>query len=99
MQLSAQQARACATLDARPAAATITAALPAVAAPIGRFLGTERVRIGRTRFDASWDRVSARRLSRRDVSRAIGNLPRDREDLLGQVNRWVTTKSVIAMTA
>lgn len=55
----------------------------------GRFLGTERVRIGRTRFDASWDRVSDRELSRRDMRRAIGNSPSDRSELLTKVNGWV----------
>ena len=55
----------------------------------GRFLGTERVRIGRTRFDASWDRVSDRKLSRRDLRRAIGRTPRDRTQLLSEVNGWV----------
>nr|WP_298897269.1 transglutaminase-like cysteine peptidase [uncultured Altererythrobacter sp.] len=55
----------------------------------GRFLGTERVRIGRTRFDASWDRVSDRELSRRDMRRSIGYAPRNRSELLTKVNSWV----------
>lgn len=65
------------------------AVLPQIQPSTGRFLGTERIRIGRTRFDASWDRVSDRKLSRRDVRRALGYTPRDRDALLSQVNRWV----------
>jgi predicted transglutaminase-like cysteine proteinase len=55
----------------------------------GRFLGTERVRIGRTRYDASWNRVSDRELSRRDMRRMIGYAPRNRSELLTKVNGWV----------
>lgn len=55
----------------------------------GRFLGTERVKIGRTRFDAEWKRVSSRTLSQHDLTSAIGAIPADREELLGEVNAWV----------
>ncbi|MBO6945188.1 transglutaminase-like cysteine peptidase [Altererythrobacter sp.] len=61
------------------------------ARPTGQFLGTERVRIGRTQFDASWDRVSTRPLSRHDMSRSIGYAPRQRGALLAKVNRWVNS--------
>lgn len=92
--LSPQAAATCAALSAvatRSSALTLNMrANPYRIAPdAGRFLGTERIRIGRTRFDASWDRVSARDLSRRDVRRAIGKLPQDRDALLAKVNRWV----------
>lgn len=55
----------------------------------GEFLGTERVRIGRTRFDAEWKRVATKRLSSRDLTKAIGAVPQERMELLSQVNRWV----------
>ena len=55
----------------------------------GRFLGTERVRIGKTRFDAEWNRVAARGLSHTDLAATIGAVPEAREALLGEVNRWV----------
>ncbi len=55
----------------------------------GTFLGTERIRIGRTRFDKDWMRVSASGLSRRDISRVLGTVPADEGDLLKRVNRWV----------
>ncbi|TNE29303.1 MAG: hypothetical protein EP350_09925 [Alphaproteobacteria bacterium] len=55
----------------------------------GAFLGTERIKIGRTRFDRDWQRVSANDLSRRDVGRVLGTLPADEGDLLKRVNRWV----------
>ena len=55
----------------------------------GQFLGTERVQIGRTRFDASWNRISNTALSRDELHRAIGAAPRNRDALLAAVNRWV----------
>lgn len=55
----------------------------------GQFLGTERIRIGHTQFDVSWDRVSNRPLSRDDMSRSIGYAPHERDALLAKVNRWV----------
>ncbi len=84
--LSAANSRACSAIGARPAERLLAAtAVPAM----GRFLGTERVRIGRTRFDASWQRVSTRELSRRDLAATIGTPPQSRDELLGAVNRWV----------
>ncbi len=77
---------ACDMLGVRP---TASLAVYPQAREAGRFLGTERVRIERTRFDASWDRVSDRELSRRDMRRAIGNTPSDRSELLTKVNGWV----------
>ena len=89
--ISAANRVACNALGARNSASL--AVFPqAERAPLysgGRFLGTERVRIGRTRFDASWDRVSDRTLSRRDMRRSIGYAPRDRDALLAKVNAWV----------
>ncbi|WFL76638.1 transglutaminase-like cysteine peptidase [Altererythrobacter arenosus] len=55
----------------------------------GRFLGTERVRIGKTRFDAQWNRVAARGLAKSDLIAALGTVPQERTALLGEVNRWV----------
>ena len=84
--LSLANSTACATIGARPAARV----LGAISTPAtGRFLGTERVRIGSTRFDDSWKRVSDKGLSRRDLARTLGAVPQDRAVLLGAVNRWV----------
>ncbi|HSM52745.1 MAG TPA: transglutaminase-like cysteine peptidase [Erythrobacter sp.] len=80
--LTLANATACATIGTRVASAIAPAAT-------GRFLGTERVRIGRTRFDNDWKRVSGKGLSRRDLARSLGAVPQDREELLGTVNRWV----------
>ena len=55
----------------------------------GAFLGTERVKIGKTRFDREWKRVARKTLSRADLSAAIGGVPAERPALLGQVNSWV----------
>lgn len=84
--LSPALVSACAAIGARPAHA-IASAMPATAT--GRFLGTERVKIGRTRFDSSWERVVRRELSARDLAATLGAVPQAREDLLGAVNRWV----------
>ncbi len=75
-----------------PIAAPFTApAAPArpVVTTRGDFLGTERVKIGRTRFDAKWAKVSGKGLSQRDLGATIGAVPRDRLALLKRVNRWV----------
>lgn len=95
--LAPQVLAACATLSAvdtanRALAVDMRQPVRAITPAAGRFLGTERIRIGRTRFDASWERVSAGELSRRDVRRAIGKLPQGRDALLSQVNRWVNQK-------
>ena len=63
--------------------------LPPPARGTGAFLGSERIAIGRTRYDAEWRRVSSRGLSGRDLSRAIGAVPQDRGALLARVNSWV----------
>ncbi len=55
----------------------------------GTFMGTERVRIGKTRFDAKWNRVVNRNLSSRDLSRTLGAVPTQRDALLAKVNAWV----------
>ena len=55
----------------------------------GTFMGTERVRIGKTRFDAKWNRVVDRELSSRDLSATLGAVPSDRDALLAKVNAWV----------
>lgn len=101
---SPQQASACAALGLRsaaPGASEVLSASYAVtgttttmgrwptARTAGRFLGTERIRIGRTRFDAQWQRVAAQRLSAREVRRALGHVPDDRAQLMATVNRWV----------
>jgi len=59
---------------------------------VGAFLGTERISIGRTRFDTQWNRVAGRGLSRRDLRRAIGRVPQGRSALLSRVNRWVNQR-------
>ena len=91
--MSAAQRATCDSLSRRAPGPLATNATvmprPAAVQSYGRFLGTERVRIGRTAFDASWKRVSDRELSRRDVRRAIGRTPSDREALLSRVNAWV----------
>jgi predicted transglutaminase-like cysteine proteinase len=53
------------------------------------FLGSARIPIGKTRFDADWARVSARHLSAQVVERSMGAPAADRLALIGQVNRWV----------
>jgi len=55
----------------------------------GAFLGTERIKIGHTRFDSDWKRVSQSGLSKRDFSRALGSAPTVESELLLRVNRWV----------
>ena len=91
--MSAMQRATCDSLSRRAPGPLATSATvlprPAAVQSYGRFLGTERVRIGRTAFDASWQRVSDRELSRRDVRRTIGRTPSDREQLLSRVNAWV----------
>lgn len=105
--LTAGQARACELLGARTpsnAADTLTASY-AVTSTItanggrwptirsaGRFLGTERIRIGRTRFDASWERVATQQLSASDVASTLGDVPSDRANLMMAVNRWVNNE-------
>lgn len=71
-----------------PAAActNFSLARPAVS---GQFLGTERLAIGKTRFDKQWKRALRKDLSARDVRKAIGALPQDRDALLARVNGWV----------
>ncbi|HAU22800.1 MAG TPA: hypothetical protein DCS24_09465, partial [Erythrobacter sp.] len=49
---------------------------PPPARSTGAFLGTERVAIGRTRFDADWNRVAGRGLSRRGPPSPRGRGPR-----------------------
>ena len=61
----------------------------AQAKPTGQFLGTERLAIGKTRFDREWKKASRKDLSARDVRDALGALPDDRAALLGRVNSWV----------
>ncbi len=55
----------------------------------GAFLGTERVKIGKTRFDRDWKRVARKGLSQRDLTAAIGAVPGEQDALLGKVNAWV----------
>lgn len=103
--LTAGQAKACEALGARPAQIPETQAQPyavtstsilagrlASARPAGRFLGTERIRIGRTRFDAAWERVASQQLAAEDLSRTLGQLPGDRTSLMLEVNRWVNNE-------
>ena len=76
-----------------PAAATPMA--PCATSPFaartqtGAFFGTERVAIGKTRFDKHWKRAMRKDLSRRDAESALGALPQDRDALLARVNGWV----------
>lgn len=72
-----------ASIEAAPATGSVTMRRE------GAFLGTERVRIGRTRFDAQWKRVSDASLSQRELSNALGAVPAERGALLARVNRWV----------
>lgn len=76
---------ACPVLPDNPATATGTMPLRASAT----FLGTERIKIARTRFDKDWKRVSANGLSHRDLTRALGSIPAAESDVLKRVNRWV----------
>lgn len=55
----------------------------------GAFLGTERVKIGKTRFDRDWKRVARKGLSQRDLTAAIGAVPGEQDALFGKVNAWV----------
>lgn len=75
-------------VEAAPVAAP-SPRIEVASAPTGSFLGTERVKIGKTRFDAQWNRVAARGLSARDLAGAIGAKPESRAQLLSRVNRWV----------
>ncbi len=77
------------TVTARIAMPQVKPSVAGRGASEGRFLGTERVRIGKTRFDAQWNRVAARKLSQRDLTAAIGAVPQGRQALLSEVNRWV----------
>lgn len=53
------------------------------------YLGSRRVAIGRTHFDADWRRVKAERVGlARELQRMIGGAA-DRTATLGAVNRWV----------
>ncbi|NVE94168.1 transglutaminase-like cysteine peptidase [Altererythrobacter lutimaris] len=61
----------------------------AIAKPAGQFLGTERVAIGKTRFDRDWNRALRKTVSERDAVKALGSLPTDRRALLSRVNGWV----------
>lgn len=73
---------------ALPQISATSIALPRV--PQGAFLGTERVRVGRTHFDADWKRVANKGLSQRDLTAALGgDMAHDRAALLAQVNGWV----------
>lgn len=74
-----------AATEASETVSASAAVLPAA----GQFLGTERVKIGTTRFDRDWKRVARKSVSQRELSKAIGAVPDKREDLLGKVNRWV----------
>lgn len=75
-----------------PQGLVLRAPFPPPARSTGAFLGSERIAIQRTRYDAEWQRVSARGLSQRDLSHAIGTVPQDRDALLARVNRWVNRK-------
>lgn len=75
-----------------PQGFVLRAPLPPPARSTGAFLGSERIAIGRTRYDAEWRRVSSRGLSARDLNRAIGAVPQDRHALLARVNRWVNRR-------
>lgn len=66
-----------------------SAAEPFARPASGAYLGTERVEIGRSRFDAEWKRVSDNGLSQRDLTGALGHIPEGRVELLERVNRWV----------
>lgn len=103
--LTTGQSKACEALGARnagipdtqsPSYAVTSTATPAgrwaSARPAGRFLGTERIRIGRTRFDAEWERVASQKLAAEDLSRTLGQVPGDRTSLMLEVNRWVNSE-------
>lgn len=75
-----------------PQGLVLRAPLPPPARSTGAFLGSERIAIGRTRYDTEWRRVSSRGLSQRDLTHAIGAVPQDRSALLARVNRWVNHK-------
>ena len=73
-------------------AATTTDGAPVLSAQprsAGAFLGTERVKIGKTRFDRDWKRVARKSLSMRDLSATIGPVPAEQKALLGKINAWV----------
>lgn len=55
----------------------------------GAFLGTERVKIGKTRFDRDWKRVARKSLSHSDLTAAIGAVPGEQDALFLRVNAWV----------
>jgi len=78
-----------ATSQMRAALPQISGSIALPRAPQGAFLGTERVRVGRTHFDAEWKRVANKELSSRDLTSALGAVSEDRSTLLRQVNGWV----------
>lgn len=56
------------------------------------FLGSARVGIRRTPFNADWQRVSAQGLSRGSVSRMLGARHANRAETLAIVNRWANRR-------
>jgi predicted transglutaminase-like cysteine proteinase len=72
----------------KPSIALIPLAPRPVASRVRDFLASARIPIGRTRFDADWARVSAKRLSAQVVEQSMGTPDDDQLALIGQVNRW-----------
>lgn len=52
------------------------------------FLGSKRIGIGRTMFDRDWNRVRSGKVSRSQLTRAVGARRAEGLDLIGQVNSW-----------
>lgn len=57
----------------------------------GEILGSMKLPIRRTKFDADWARVSSRGLSSRDMRRSIGTTELAGMEGLQRVNAWVNT--------
>lgn len=58
----------------------------------GEILGSHRVAIGKTHFDAAWKRVSADSLPAAIKAPAIAGGSQSREELLATVNQWVNAR-------
>lgn len=77
--------------ESRPLALAAPIALPSPAIR-DEFLGTARVGIRLTPFNADWDRVSENRLSTSRVSGLIGSDAPVTVETLAEVNRWVNRR-------
>jgi predicted transglutaminase-like cysteine proteinase len=67
-------------------------ASPAVAVSGDEFLGSKRLKIGRTQFDREWKRVSAEHISSRRLVGLMGPISDDGLETLRSINAWVNDR-------